>query len=887
MENLDTISGIVERVTFHSEETGWSVIKIKIYGQENPTTVTVHQTKLFPGATMEFTGTWTNHPRFGNQFKAVKAFEKKPATIGALERYIGSGLIYGVGRAIAKKIVTHFGNDTLDIFEHNIGRLEEVPGISANKLVKIRETWGEHKAIRDVMIFLQEYNISTLHAVKIYKKYGNDSISIVSNNPYRLANDIYGIGFKSADAVALNMGYGKESDERIKAAIIHILAAARDEGHCFLTKDQISKTTSSLLEQNFTDRVPELLDRLESEKSLMVRVRSYDNSITDHYDSSRTANMKSILFDDKANYSENSPLPNSKDIDSGNTITVEKCYYSKSLWFDENSVAKQTKRFIKTERIYSSEKINGLIDNIDKQQKFPLSRDQREAVEGMIGRGFAILTGGPGCGKTTTLNVFVKLCRAINKKVLLAAPTGRAAQRMSEVIGSDAVTIHRLLKFNPKDGKFSFNKENTLKSDILIIDETSMLDVTLTSALMEAVSIGTQIFFIGDVDQLPSVGAGNVLRDLIDSEVVPVYRLNTIFRQEKESLIIKYAHSINRGVFPNIDTPFRKASLWSEGCDCMFIDSDEATVDQSKFIARSKGVLNRLNENQERGVVIEGNENGDRKFKEIAVSDNRAVTNSISEDKAQDLMGSNTQSIYIPPKFLHVNPESLLNSPTHAEELKSVLKRVHPYSTLNYGLTSVTMIVKLYSEIIPKYLGAKSEVQILSPMTKGTLGTINLNNTIQQAVNPASSIKNEVQIGDKTFRVGDRVMQRRNNYDLEVFNGDIGKIKEINNSSLTVIIEYINSKESRDITYDRASLIDIDLAYAVTIHKSQGSEFDAVIIPLAPQHYNMLYRNLIYTGLTRSKKLSLFIGNRYSLKRAVDNQDNRKRQTMLKELLQS
>ncbi len=804
----ETFTGIVKRVTFHSVESGWSVLKVvKSENDPDEVAVTVHQSKVFAGATMKFTGTWSNHPKFGLQFKAEKAEELQPASAGAIEKYLGSGLIKGVGPATAKKIVEHFKEQTLEVFDKEIDRLTEVPGIAKNKLKMIVKAWDEHKDIKDVMIFLQSHEISTLFAVKIYKSYGKDSIKIVSENPYKLAQDIYGIGFFSADKVALSLGFEESSDKRINAAIRQVLAASREEGHCYLTIDQIIKGVNELLSNDLTSKIEPLLLELEKQNEFKTRLLTEENTTT-------------------------------------------KCYYANSVYFDESYIAKRMRQMISQKIPLQTDKLEDWVSKYCELKKISLSDEQASAVISVVQERFSILTGGPGCGKTTTTKVIVKLLQALKKHVLLAAPTGRASQRMTEVIGLQATTIHRLLKWQPDKGGFEKNELDTLETDFLIIDETSMLDVHLAAALLRAVNPKTQVLFIGDSDQLPSVGAGNILKDLINSEKIRVFALTKVFRQAQESLIIRYAHQINKGQLPEIDTPFKNPELWKNKQDCMFIDSEEATQDQVKFINKVHYLA------EKRATYNVGTENLD---KEIEITD----------------------------KFKHVDIDRLILAENRAEELKEVVKKVHPWSSLNYGLSATDLITKIYKESIPKYFGRATEIQILTPMTKGTLGTVNLNKIIQKAINPTRFGVAELQLGERIFRVGDRVIQKKNNYDLEVFNGDIGKISQIDNEEMLLTVEYSTGDEIREVVYERESLAEIDLAYAITIHKSQGSEFGAVIIPVTMQHFNMLFRNLIYTGLTRAKKLAVFIGSRKALAMSISNTNSAKRQTTLEWLLRN
>ncbi len=819
--SLEKLSGIVKRVTFHSVESGFTVLKVNPFSKPNEeVVVVVHQSKVFAGATVDFYGEWANHPVHGQQFKAAKVVERKPATAHALEKYLGSGLIKGVGPVTASRIVRHFGKDTLDVFENQIERLTEVEGIAKLKLEMISKAWLEHQEIRNVMMFLQSHNISTLFAVKIYKTYGNEAIEVVTDNPYRLAQDIYGIGFLSADKVALSLGLAKDSPQRIRAGIDHILQNAREEGHCYLNRNQIMEGVKELLELEDETPIGVQLDEMEQMEELKTRL-----------------------------------LPNAE----GQT---HKCYYALSLYFDENYIAETVKAMASIQNKQDPKQLKENLSSFCEVHEIQLSEEQQAAVLGIVTKRFSVLTGGPGCGKTTTTKALVGLLQMMGRQVLLAAPTGRAAQRMSEVIGLEAKTIHRLLEWDPAKGGFKKNEIDPLDTDFLIIDECSMLDVHLSASLLRAVPKQSQLVMIGDADQLPSVGAGNVLRDIIASNVASCFRLTKIFRQARESLIIRYAHEINYGEMPHIDSPFRSPKLWTEKTDCLFIDSEEATQEQLRFISKVK----RLASTQEETIEP-------------------APLSMAAEEGAVYL--SPPKEFSIPDKFRHVDVDRLLEAQTHTEELKEVLKRVHPYSSLRYGLSASSMIERLYRDIVPKYYGRETEIQILSPMTKGSLGTGNLNSVIQNAINPAREGKAQLILGGRIFRVGDRIIQKRNNYDLNVFNGDIGYITDLDNEEMSCLITYKSGKETKEVHYEREHLAEIDLAYAITIHKSQGSEFPVVIIPVTPQHFNMLFRNLIYTGITRAKKLAVFVGTRQALYLAVNKQNTSTRQTALEFLLKN
>ena len=813
---LEKLSGIVKRITFHSVETGYTVLKINSFQKpQEELAVVVHQSKVFAGATMDFYGEWTTHPSYGLQFKASKVVERKPATANALEKYLGSGLIKGVGPATAKKIVRHFGDKTLDIFNANIEKLTEVEGIARLKLDMISKAWTEHQEIRNVMLFLQSHNISTLFAVKIYKTYGNDAIQIVQNNPYRLAADIYGIGFFSADKVALSLGLAADSAQRIQAAITHVLQNAREEGHCYLTQQQIFQSVVAMLTLTESSPIETNLVEMEKKEDLKTRL-----------------------------------LPDEKGVD-------QKCYYARSLYYDEQYIAAKVKKLTGIRVKQDQKNLLQELTTYCTAQGVALSEEQTASVVQIATKRFSILTGGPGCGKTTTTRALVGLLQGRGKKVMLAAPTGRASQRMSEVIGLEAKTIHRLLEWDRMKGGFKRSEEDPLQTDVLIIDECSMLDVHLAASLLRAVPVWAQVVLIGDADQLPAVGAGNVLKDMIRSGMVPCMRLTKVFRQARESLIISYAHQINAGAVPKIASPFHQPVVWQEGKDCLFIDSEEATSEQLRFISKVKRM---------------GNEQPEAS----------GVPYALAEEAALYSQGS---SLSIPAKFSHVDIDALLRAGRYSDELKEVVKQVHPWSSLHYGFSAVGMIEKLYESIIPKYYGKDIEIQILSPMIKGSVGTANLNKIIQQKINPAREGKAQLIIGERLFREGDRIIQKRNNYDLNVFNGDIGWIAQIDNEELELLVHFKAGREVKEVRYKKEHLLEVDLAYAITIHKSQGSEFEAIIIPLVTQHFNMLFRNLVYTGITRAKKLAVFVGTRKALAMAVNKQNTSIRQTALAYLL--
>ncbi len=854
-QNLVKLSGVVERVTYHNVENGWSVLKVAPFAEPGKlATVVLHQAKVFAGSSMEFWGHWAHHPKHGDQFKAVQAIEKKPASSAALEKYLGSGLIKGVGPVTASRIVRHFKERTLEVFEEHMDELLRVPGIAEKKLLDIKNSWAEHKAIRDVMMFLQSYGISTLFAVKIFKTYGDKAIAIVSENPYRLAKDIYGIGFFSADKIALSMGFAEDGAPRIEAGVKHILASAREAGHCFLVKKQILESTVELLKIEDREKIESLLQSLLQKNEIKCR------------------HLKSPCADE--------------------------AYYSNSLYYDEQAVAEQVLTRLGHSPQVDGARVKKWVKGYCQKHSIQLSDEQEDSVLGIVGKSFSILTGGPGCGKTTTTKVLVKLLQAMGKKVALAAPTGRAAQRMSEVIGQEAKTLHRLLEWEPKANGFRRCEEEPLATDFLIVDECSMLDISLAAALLKAVPPKAQVLWIGDPDQLPSVGAGNVLQDLLRSPKLPVFRLTKVFRQAEESLIVRYAHQINRGLVPKVESPFHKPDLWHKKASCLFIDAEEATQEQIKFLRRAKAAMAQVLNQGEEQLIQQGDQvtakmirsekgpEGPEKPDEPGDSDeSRLLIQKF--DNPLDRSEVQAPVFVIPERFRHVQLEQLQLAQNQGAvaELKTLLRAVHPWSALHYGLSALDVVLHLYQKTIPRHFGSSLEVQVLSPQVRGSLGTLNLNAALQQRLNPEAPGRPQMRLGERIFRLGDRVIQTRNNYDLGVFNGDIGQISAIDFESGCLEVSFGKGPSPQVVTYERQDLSEISLAYAITVHKSQGSEFDAVIIPVSTQHFKMLFRNLIYTGLTRAKKLCVFVGSRKALSMAVGQMDQGHRQTALTELI--
>lgn len=727
----EQIQAEVQRVTYRNDENGWTVLKVLSTDEQNLITVTGQLPPIKEGEHLQLIGTWSSHATYGRQFKAERAVPIRPSTRAAILRYLSSGIIKGIGEKTASRIVDHFGLDTFKILDENPGCLLQVPKLGKKKTTEIIESWKAQKSISDVMMFLNSHGISLSYSQKIIRLYGEQAIELISANPYQLAVDIAGIGFIKADAIAKSIGIAQDSPERIRAAIIYQMQQSEDRGHCYQTVVQLCEqliTTLSLTRDKIDCLVPDqLLALCEAGSLLSEEIQLDENSQT--------------------------------------------CFWRPDLFSAEHDISRAVAKIMDHPLQIDDSRVEQWIEKYNAASATALSDSQRLAVRRAASSKVFVLTGGPGVGKTTTANAIIRLFKAMGKSVLLAAPTGRAAQRLSEVSAEPAKTIHRLLEWQPAEGAFSRNELNPLKADVIICDEASMLDVRLAAHLISAISHHAQLVFIGDVDQLPSVGPGNVLRDMINSQRIPCVRLTEIFRQASASHIIRYAHDINHGITPTFqkDTP----------TDCQFIEVD-------------------------------------------------------SSDEIRDV------------------------------------------------------ILKLLTEILPsKYnFDPVRDVQILSPMNRGDLGTVNINLELQTVLNPDPR-EHIREAGQKQregeLRHGDKVIQTANNYDLQVFNGDIGFVVASNVEGNKTKVVF---GEDRVVTYEREQADDLKLAYAITIHKSQGSEFPVVILPMSMQHYVMLQRNLVYTGLTRAKKLAIFIGSKKALHFAINNNISVSRQTNLARRLQ-
>ena len=754
---IEDLQGVIERLTYHSEESGYTVARLKAPRTSELITIVGNFANIQAGQTLHLEGTWRDHPKYGQQFQVVKYRETKPATLTGLEKYLGSGLIKGVGPVTARRIVAHFGLETLEIIENQIERLSEVPGIAAKRVKMIQQAWAEQKAIKEVMLFLQGHGVSTTYAVKIYKQYGDEAIDVVTSNPYQLATDVYGIGFVTADAIARSLGIPPGSEFRYRSGILHVLTEASEEGHCFLPQPElVDRVVKRLAVADHTPNPEEILAltlQMAADGQLVLQERS----VSDPTPPALT-NLPPINPDLTTPALTNSPTESPKDI----------ICYSPPFYGAEQGLADRLGRLLIQDLSVDLPRVQRWIDRFTEKTGLQLSAQQRSAVEMAASQRVMILTGGPGTGKTFTTKTIVALWKAMGKTIALASPTGRAAQRLSEMTGREAKTIHRLLEFDPSNMAFKRDGQNPIEADAVIVDEASMLDLFLANSLVKAISPDSQLLLVGDIDQLPSVGPGNVLADLIASAQIPVVRLTEVFRQAQTSQIVSNAHRINQGHFPNLEAVSNQPQT-----DCLWLAAPE---------------------------------------------------------------------------------------PAHG----------------------VQAIRDLVADLIPSLgFNPAEDVQILCPMTRSETGTRNLNQVLQQLVNPPAAHKAELTRGGMTLRVGDRIIQKVNDYNREVFNGDLGVIAEMDLDEQAVTVKFAE----RFVTYDYADLNEIALAWAVTIHKSQGSEYPVVLIPVYMQHYLLLSRNLIYTGLTRARKLAILVGPQRAIGFAVKQIKDQHRYTLLADRL--
>ena len=725
---MAVIEGYVEKIVYRNEENGYTVLTLVHKGEEVTCVGTFQY--IGEGECLEAEGDYTAHPVYGEQLKISKYEIKAPEDITAIERYLASGAIKGIGTVMASRIVRRFKKDTFRIIEEEPERLTEIKGISQKKAMEIADQIQEKKDMRKAMIFLQGYGIGANLAVKIYNQYGPGLYTVLKQNPYRLADDIHGVGFRIADEIAAKVGIHADSDFRIKSGILYSLMQAAASGHVYLPLEELTAYTGSLLNLQIDSIEKHVMD-LAIEKRIVLK-----------------------------------------------EIEEKKLVYAAAYYYMELNSARLLYDLNIEEKV-SEDAIKKRLDNIEQETGVELDNLQREAVIEAVKYGLLVITGGPGTGKTTTINAIIRYFESEQMEVLLAAPTGRAAKRMTEATGCEAKTIHRLLELNGGSREvasmaiFERNEQNPLEADVIIIDEMSMVDIGLMNSLLKAVSVGTRLILVGDVNQLPSVGPGNVLKDIIRSGAFPVVRLTKIFRQAGQSDIVLNAHKINKG---------EKVALDNNSKDFLFLKRDEANV-------------------------------------------------------------------------------------------------------------IISVIITLIQKKLPHYVNAKElDIQVLTPMRKGQLGVERLNDILQQYLNPPSTEKKEKEQAGSLFREGDKVMQIKNNYQLEweirgkngivvdkgmgIFNGDTGIIKEINEFSEILTVEF---DEGRFVEYSYKQLEELELAYAITIHKSQGSEYPAVILPLLTGPQMLMNRNLLYTAVTRAKKCVCLVGSKETFYEMAENQKEQKR----------
>ncbi|BBF92139.1 SF1B family DNA helicase RecD2 [Blastochloris tepida] len=715
----EALAGLVERVTFHNAESGFCVLRIKARGHRDVITVIGHAAAISAGEWITAAGEWVNDRTHGQQFRARFLKTSPPASADGIEKYLASGMIKGIGPVYAKKLVRAFGDKVFDVIEETPDRLREVDGIGPVRADRIVAAWAEQKAVREIMVFLHSHGVGTARAVRIFKTYGTDAIQVMTENPYRLARDIRGIGFKTADTIAMKLGIDKTAMVRVRAGISYALSEAMDEGHCGLPVADLTPLAEKLLE------VPaELI------------ATALDLELAD-----------SVVVPDRVG-----------DVD---------CIFLAGLHGAERAVADKLLALATGAPPWPAIDADKALPWIERRTGLTLADSQKAAVRLALASKVLVITGGPGVGKTTIVNSILRILAAKGVALLLCAPTGRAAKRMSEATGLEARTIHRLLEVDPKTGGFKRGPDHPLDCDLLVVDETSMVDILLMNALLKAVPTRAALLIVGDVDQLPSVGPGQVLADIITSDAIPVVRLTEVFRQAAQSRIVVNAHRINQGQMPELDRPAE--------------DSD----------------------------------------------------------------------------FYYV----------HAEEPE----------------VAVSRIIELVKARIPRRFGLDPirDVQVLCPMNRGGIGARSLNIELQAALNPAG--ENKVERFGWTFAPGDKVMQVENDYDKEVYNGDIGYIGTVDSGTGELTATF----DGRAVTYEFGELDTLVPAYATTIHKSQGSEYPAVIIPVMTQHYTMLQRNLIYTGVTRGKRLVVLVGQKKAVTIAVCNVSGRRRWSKLSEWLRS
>jgi len=704
------LSGVIERVTFHNPDTGFAVLRVQATKPRGQVTVVGQLPNVVAGEFVEADGEWVHDRDHGRQFKASNLRTAPPQTIEGIEKYLGSGMVKGIGPHFARKIVETFGERTLTIIDESPSFLSEVKGIGPRRIERIRDSWQQQKAVRGILVFLQSHGVGTARAVRIYKTYGERAVELVRENPYRLATDIWGVGFKTADELAGRLGIDGASPLRARAAVRYVLQELSGEGHVGYPESEVIARTSEL---TATDRA--------IVEAAIEAGRQEEDFVREPWDG-------------------------------------ESWLYLKPLFLAEVGVARELRKLRSGQHPLPAINLDAALTWVEKKMGLELAETQRDAIRRAATQKVLVVTGGPGTGKTTIVRGILEIFAAKGQTVALAAPTGRAAKRLSETTGREAKTIHRLLEFDPSFGGFKRDRDKSLDLELLVVDEASMVDVVLMNQLLRAVPPWACLVLVGDVDQLPSVGPGTVLADVIASKAVPVLRLTEIFRQAGQSWIVRAAHRVNHGELP---------------------DSAPAGLGDFYFVEANA-------------------------------------------------------------------PDAIL------DKIVAVVRDRIP---AKYGLDPFR------------------DVQVLAPMNRSELGVRNLNSRLQEVLNPQSPSKKELQRFGWTFRAGDKVLQTVNNYDKDVFNGDIGRITGIDEPEQEMTVEY----DGRHLVYDFGELDELALAYALSIHKSQGSEYPAVVIPLHGQHYVMLQRNLLYTGITRGKKLVVLVGSRKALATAVSRRDTSQR----------